>query len=102
MFLGLGSHNLSFLCAERTNILAYFSPIIKDSRVLTVIWDRAEPHQPHRHGARLHRRHLFPGLPRGPPDQVPARARTAGLVPDQVVLHLQHPHHLTGVLALLG
>ena len=29
------------LCAKRTNVLAYFSPKIKDSRVLTVIRERA-------------------------------------------------------------
>ena len=35
-------HNLRDLCAKGTDILACFSPIIKDSRLLTVIWDRAE------------------------------------------------------------
>ena len=30
------------LCPKRTNILVYFSPIIKDSRVLTVIRDREQ------------------------------------------------------------
>ena len=41
VFLELGFHDLSLL-SKRTNILAYFSPIIKDLRVMTVIWDRAD------------------------------------------------------------
>ena len=38
MYLGLEFHDFWVLCAKRTNILAYFVPISKDSRVLTVIW----------------------------------------------------------------
>ena len=37
----MGFHNFKGLCAKRTNILAYLSPIINDSRVLTAIRDRA-------------------------------------------------------------
>ena len=37
VFLGLGFHNCRGLCANLTHILVYFSPIIKDSRVLTVM-----------------------------------------------------------------
>ena len=31
VYLGLGFHNFRVLCAKRTHILAYLSPIIKDS-----------------------------------------------------------------------
>ena len=56
VFLGLGFRIFRDLCTKRTNILAYFSPIIKDSRVLTAIRDRLP--------AGLHRqRHLRKWLP---------------------------------------
>ena len=35
--LGLGFHDLGVLCAKRTNMLAYSSPIIKGSRAFTVV-----------------------------------------------------------------
>ena len=44
VFLGLGFHNLRVLCAKRTDILAYFAPIIKDSREVS---DRDRPASNH-------------------------------------------------------
>ena len=55
------------LCAKRTDILAYSSPIIKDSRVLTLIWDRAVAYKYalHLQPERAPHRELFDALELG-------------------------------------
>ena len=67
LFLGLGVHNFRGLYAKRTNMLAYFSPIIKGSRVLTVIWGRAGARGPIRRALRLALLHQLHGGESGMP-----------------------------------
>ena len=53
----------------------------------------AQPDKPRRHGPHLRRRHLLPGLPRRPADQVCPVPRPVQQLPHQAVLHQQHPDH---------
>ena len=43
---------------------------------------------------------LLPGLPCRSARQVPAPAKRSRNLPDQVVLHLEHPHHLADCLGI--
>merc|ERR1712018_1123010 len=60
----------------------------------------AQPHEPFRHHPRLLHRDLFPGLQGGPAREVPEGSWSAGIVSDQAVLHLEHPHHPADGLGL--
>ena len=50
-------------------------------------------HEPPRYRLRFRPRHLPPGFPNRDPNQELKDARTEGILPRQVVLHVQHAHH---------